>query len=253
MRSNEKDRAVKRTKTLAVAFSLAFASTAVAQPLPGEPENPNPTPTPTPDPVPTPTPTPTPTPMPTPTPAPPPVAPQTDPRPTELAVGIGIGYTFPTSLETPNTTSVRFRLPSGLTFEPRAVFRRVTDTVDTGMALDSTTTTIGIGTLLRYPLVRRGRFDFELLGSFDINNVKQNPSDSEDDQTSTTTTALGYGLAVGVWVNRHFQVSASAVNNLLVFEKVRQEMGPMNVLVTSRTTIALEFDPAVIVMAHLYH
>ena len=176
-----------------------------------------------------------------------------DPRPSELAVGIGIGYVFPTSLEAPNITSVRFRLPTGLTFEPRAVFRRVTDTVDTGMAMDSTTTTIGLGTLVRYPLVKHGRVDFEFLGSFDINNVKQDPSDQEDDQTSTTTTALGYGLGIGVWVNRHFQISATAVNNLLVFEKQRQEMGPMNVLVTSRTTIALEFDPTVFVMAHLFH
>jgi hypothetical protein len=177
-----------------------------------------------------------------------------DPRPSELAIGIGIGYVFPTSLEAPNITSVRFRLPTGLTFEPRAVFRRVTDTVDTGVAMDSTTTTIGLGTLVRYPLVKHGRVDFEFLGSFDIQNVKQDPSDStEDDQTSTTTTALGYGLSVGVWVNRHLQLSATAVNNLLVFEKQREEMGPMNVLVTSRTTIALEFDPTVFVMAHLFH
>lgn len=243
-----------RTKPLALALTLALAGTAMAQPLPGDPETPvtpDPIPTPPPDPPPPP-PDPTPPPPPTPAPAPPPAAPS-DPRPNEFAIGIGIGYTFPTSLETPNTTSVRFRLPTGLTFEPRAVFRRVTDTVDTGMALDDTTTTIGIGTLLRYPMVRHGRFDFELLGFFDINNVKQNPTDAEDDETSTTTTALGYGLAVGMWVNRHFQVSASAVNGLLIFEKQRQEMGPQNVLVTSRTTIALEFDPTVFVMAHLYH
>jgi len=234
-------------------MSLAVAGTAAAQPagsaLP-DPENPNPTPTPDPTPTPTPTPRPPPTP-PMPVPENRPAA--DDPRPSELAIGIGIGYTFPSSLETPNITSVRFRLLSGLTFEPRVAFRRVTDTVDTGTAQDSTTTTIGIGTLLRYPLVKRGRFDFELLGSFDIANVKQDPSDQEDDQTSTTSTALGYGLAVGLWVNRHFQVSASAVNNLLVFEKQRQEMGPQNVLVSSRTTIALEFDPTVFVMAHLYH
>jgi hypothetical protein len=244
-----------RTKTLALALTLALAGTAAAQPpLPGDPENPA-NPPPPPDPIPpTPTPTPTPTPAPTPAPVMPAPAAPVDHRPNEFAVGIGIGYVFPTSLETPNTTSVRFRLPTGLTFEPRAVFRRVTDTVDTGMPQDSTTTTIGIGTLLRYPMVRHGRFDFEFLGFFDINNVKQDPTDQvEDDQTSTTTTALGYGLAVGMWVNRHFQISASAVNSLLIFEKQREEMGPMNVLVTSRTTIALEFDPTVFVMAHLFH
>ena len=240
-----------RLKTLLVAGSLLFGGSVAAQPLPGDPENPNPNPTP--DPVPTPTPPPPPRPVPPPNPTPPPPQDTKDPRPTDLAVGIGIGYVFPTSLEAPNITSVRFRLMSGLTFEPRAVFRRVTDTVDTGTAMDSTTTTIGIGTLLRYPLVKHGRVDFELLGAFDIQNVKQDPSDQSDDQTSTTSTALGYGLGIGVWVNRHCQISASAVNNLLVFEKQRQEMGPMNVLVTSRTTIAIEFDPTVFFMAHLYH
>ncbi len=243
-----------RLKTLLVAGSLLFAGTVAAQPLPGDSENPNPNPTPTPDPVPTPTPTPPPRPMPPPNPTPPPpMMEHKDPRPTELAIGIGIGYVFPTSLEAPNITSVRFRLASGLTFEPRAVFRRVTDTVDTGTAMDATTTTIGIGTVLRYPLVKHGRVDFEFLGAFDLQNVKQDPSDQEDDQTSTTSTALGYGLGIGVWLNPHVQISGSAVNNLLVFEKQRQEMGPMNVLVTSRTTIALEFDPTVFFMVHLYH
>ena len=43
-------------------------------------------------------------------------------RPQAFAVGIGIGYDFPTDLQQPNITSVRFRLPSGLTLEPRVVF-----------------------------------------------------------------------------------------------------------------------------------
>lgn len=243
-----------RTKTLLVALSLTIAGTAAAQtPLP-DPETP---PTPPTDPTPPTPPTPPPV-KPNPPPPvvvqpPPPEQPADDRRPSELAVGIGIGYVFPTSLETPNISSVRFRLIKGLTFEPRVVFKRVTDTVDTGEPVDASTTTIGIGTLLRYPMVKHGRVDFEFLGSFDINNVKQNPTEDDDDETSTTSTSLGYGLGVGVWVNPHFQLSASAVNNLLVFEKQRQEMGPMNVLVTSRTTISLEFDPTVFVMAHLYH
>ena len=34
-----------------------------------------------------------------------------------FSIGIGLGYRFPTSLQTPNVTSARFRLGSGLTFE----------------------------------------------------------------------------------------------------------------------------------------
>ena len=57
--------------------------------------------------------------------APPPPPPMNAPaeeadtgRPTELSIAIGVGYAFPTSLQTPNITSVRLRLPSGLTLEP---------------------------------------------------------------------------------------------------------------------------------------
>src|SRR5689334_7471792 len=68
---------------------------------------------------------------------PPPVArPAVEPadssRPTELAFGIGVGYSFPTSLQTPNTTSVRLRLPSGLTLEPQLVLATSSSNADPG-------------------------------------------------------------------------------------------------------------------------
>jgi hypothetical protein len=173
-------------------------------------------------------------------------------RPNDLSIAIGIGYVFPTSLETPNIASVRFRLISGLQFEPVVALQSSTDTVDTGTPVDNSTTTLQIGTLVRYPLVQKRRVDLELLGAFNVSNVKQDP-DGDDDQTSTTTTSLAYGVAVTTWISKHVNFSMSATNALLSFVKVRQEMGPMNVLVTSNTTFGLVFDPTVFAMIHFYH
>jgi hypothetical protein len=173
-------------------------------------------------------------------------------RPDMFSIGIGLGYVFPTSLETPNITTVRFRLISGLTFEPTVFLQGRKQTVDTGMAVDTSQTTVGLAALVRYPLVAHGRVDLELLGAAALDNVKDNPPGS-DDETSTTTTSLAYGLAVSTWINPHWQVSLSSTNTLLQFAKVRQENGPGAVTVNSDTTFGAVFDPTVFVMVHAYH
>jgi hypothetical protein len=246
-----------RTRTLVAAFCVAAGGTAAAQPLdppppPPDPNNPNPTPTPTPTPVP-PNPTPAPTPVTvTPTPAEP--MPEANAwRPPEFSIGIGIGYQFPTSLETPNVASVRFRLATGLTFEPRVALASTTDTVDTGDPVDDKTTQLALGSLVRYPLVAHGRVDLELLGALDINNINSNPTEMDDDETTTTNVTVNYGLGVTTWINRHVALSMSALNPLISFAKVRQEMGPMNVLVTSTTSFGAIFDPTVILTVHVHH
>src|SRR5437867_568225 len=42
-------------------------------------------------------------------------------RPEGLSFALGVGYTLPTSLQTPNTTTARLRLGSGLTLEPAII------------------------------------------------------------------------------------------------------------------------------------
>ena len=247
-----------RTRTLVAAFCVAAAGTAAAQPpdqpppVP-DPNNPNPNPTPNPTPVnPNPTPVnPNPVVAPTPTPAEPMPAANTW-RPPEFSIGIGIGYQFPTSLETPNVASVRFRLATGLTFEPQLALASTTDTVDTGDPVDDKTTQLALGTLIRYPLVGHGRVDLELLGALNIDNVNDNP-DGMDDETTTTNVTVNYGLGVTTWINRHVALSMSAINPLVTFAKVRQENGPMNVLVTSTTSFGAIFDPTVIMTVHVHH
>src|SRR5262249_12966388 len=151
-------------------------------------------------------------------------------------IGIGLGYVLPTSLEIPNTTSVRFRLANGLTFEPQVIFAHTSDSVDTGMSVSQGTTEIGVGTQLRYPVMRRGRGDLELLGNIFIDSTDQDPP-GDNNNTTNTTVSVGYGLGVSYWAGRHWNISLSAGNPIITYSKNRVEMGPDTVTVTSSTTI----------------
>jgi hypothetical protein len=240
---------------LVIALCLAAAGTAAAQPTDppptGDPTNPNPNPD-NPQPPQPPQPPPPQPPPPKPQPPPPPAPVEDTHRPDAFSIAIGLGYVFPTSLETPNITSVRFRLINGLTFEPQIALQGFKDTEDTGEPVDDKITTLAVAALVRKPMVSRGRVDLELLGAFAVSSVNVNP-DGEDNEVSTTTTSLTYGFAVTTWLSRHWNFTMSATNPLLSFVKVRTESGPMNVLVQSQTTFGAVFDPTVFAMIHVYH
>ena len=175
-------------------------------------------------------------------------------RPDGFSIGIGVGYRFPTSLQTPNTSSVRLRVASGVTVEPSLVFATTSHTVDMGSPMGGSATEFGAGAVLRLALVQRGRMDLELLGGVDLNNVSIDPNDDNpDDVRSTTTVRLLYGLAVGAWITKNFQASLSATNGLLSYTKLREEQGFDTLTITSDTTIGLIFDPTVTFMLHLYN
>src|SRR3954466_12988966 len=130
-------------------------------------------------PQPPPDPQPAPTPQPPPPPPPQPRVVSSDPvahddgiRPSELAFAIGIGYVRPVGgsldLQTPNISSARLRLISGVTFEPTVTIANTShDTNTGGNSPDSSeaTTELEIGTLIRFPLIRHHHVDFEVLGS----------------------------------------------------------------------------------------
>lgn len=241
--------------TTALATLAAAGGTALAQvPPPSEPPpngpliGPEPAPA---DPVPAPEPPPPPPPM---APAPPPPAASSEDahRPSALSVAIGLGYQLPTSLQTPNLTSVRVRLASGLTFEPRLVLASSSQEVDTGSSVENKASELGIGALARFPLVRNGRVDLEVLGGLDVNRQATKP-DAPDMDLTVRTFAASYGVAVGAWLTPHWQVSLSALNPLVTNTRRDQEQGPLTSTVTTTTTIGLIFDPTVVLMVHLYH
>lgn len=200
-----------------------------------------------------------------PAPVPPPPAPITihaaEPtdsgRPTELAFGIGVGYTFPTSLQTPNTTSVRIRLASGLTFEPQLVLATSSNDADPGNGGMTTTnkqSELTLGSLVRYPLRMHRKVDLEAIGSAAISSQTTDP-DGDNNNRTITTLNVGYGVGLAYWISRHWNLSLTATNPLITYTRTRQET---NVLATpshttnKTTTIGLVFDPTVALMIHLY-
>lgn len=173
-------------------------------------------------------------------------------RPTGMSIAIGLGFILPTVLDTPNVTTVRLRLPTGLTFEPQLIFQKTEHSVDTGAAVTDDLNEVGIGALVRFPLAMRGRVDVELVGSFNIDQLSIKPNTPDTDDTKTRA-EVDYGFAVTSWINRHWQISLTALNPILVINKDKQEMGVGTVTVTTDTTYGLVFDPTVLLMIHLYY
>jgi hypothetical protein len=147
---------------------------------------------------------------------------------------------------------MRVRLPMGLQFEPRLIFARSTAEVDTGTATETTRSQVGLTALVRFPLIKNGRVDFEVLGGLAYARDSTKPDPPDMDRTVTTFSAV-YGIAVSAWITRHWQISLSTLNPLIVNTREDEEMGPGTSTVTTNTTIGLEFSPTVALMVHLYN
>lgn len=248
-----------RCKSLILALTAALGGIASAQP--GPPPQPPPPPmdtttTTVTDPAP-------PDPQPDPPPPPPPAVVQSQPmvttepaesvRPEGLSIAIGAGYGLPTSLETPNRTSLRLRLPSGLTFEPIVTISNTSASTETPtMETNNKETTFGLAALMRLPIVSRGKVDLEFLGTAGFSNSKENP---EGDYNTRTVNAfqVGYGVAVAYWLSRHWNFTMSITNPILSYDKTKQQTGPDMSTSAGDTTIGLIFVPSVFMMVHLYN
>jgi len=240
-----------RCKTFVVAMMLVGGRLAMAQPTgtgtgSGGVEDMPPTPPPPP-------------PAPTPPPPPPPaehhhemMMGDGEARPAGTSFGIGLGYRLPADLQMPNTTSVRVRFMSGLTIEPFAVIATSSHKMDDGTN-DSTDsqTDFSVGSLLRFPMVKRGRADFELLGAAALATSKINP-EGDDNDTTLTTLALAWGIGIGYWMGPHWQLSLSATNPLISYSKQSSDT-PTATVATSNTSFGAIFDPTVTLMVHLYN
>lgn len=229
---------------------LMLAGSAAAQPT--DPPPPTPVPAPDPDPPPPPTPAPAPPPTFVETQPPPMSEPIDVSRPEGFTIGLGFGYQLPNSLETPNVTSGRFRLASGLTFEAVARLQQSSREVDVGTSSKDKETTLEIGLLGRYPLKGRGRFDLVLLGGLAIENVNTQP-DADDSDTSTTRFAGVYGLAVECWITEHWNFSVNALNTVINMNRVSEQMGPGTETVVTNLTIGAIWDPAISAMLHVFY
>jgi hypothetical protein len=180
--------------------------------------------------------------------------PMADPgRPTGLAFAIGVGYSLPTSLQTPNITSVRFRLPSGLTFEPQLALASSSNDVDNGTGTTTTTkqTELTVASLVRYPLRAHRKVDLEAIGTAAVSSQTLNP-EGDDNNRTVTLLQVGYGVGLAYWFTAHWNLSLTATNPLISYTRTRQEMGAAMSATNRTTTVGLVFDPTVALMIHLY-
>jgi hypothetical protein len=172
-------------------------------------------------------------------------------RPEGIAFGIGFGYTFPTSWQMPNTTSVRIRFGSGLTLEPIVVLgNESTKQESGGVSAKDSTTQLDLGALVRIPVVRHRKVELEVLAGAGLGTTKSNP-DGDDNNTTTTNLNLNWGLAVSYWFTQHWNLSFSARNPLISVLKSTREMAAGDAETTT-TSIQAAFAPVVQVMLHLY-
>jgi hypothetical protein len=239
---------------------VAMCGVAGAQPQPDQPATVEPTPTFVAPPAAPPPPPPVPTALPvaTPAPAPAPLEPVDNDRPDELAFAIGLGYERPQGgtfdLQQPNIASARLRLVSGLTFEPTVTITTATLNTDDGMGntTQESISEFSLGTLVRYPLIRHRRVDFEMVGSFNFDVSKDDPPGDFNTKTATTLT-LGWGIGIGYWLSRHWQISATATNPLVTYTSTSQDVSQTATMSTSNTTIGITFEPTIAFMLHLYN
>jgi hypothetical protein len=174
-------------------------------------------------------------------------------RPQGLSIGLGLGYGLPTSLETPNRTSARLRLASGLTFEPLLSIANTSETMDTPtMETTSKTTELGLAVLVRLPFISRGKVDLEGLATAGFTNTKVNPDGDYNTQT-TNTFGVGWGVGIGYWLSQHWQLSMSVTNPLVTYDSTKQQTGPGMSSKDGETTIGVIFVPQVTAMIHLYN
>src|SRR5262249_38045559 len=172
----------------------------------------------------------------------------------DLAFAIGVGYLFPVTLQTPNITSVRVRLPSGLTLEPQLVLASISSDLDNGggMTINDKQNQVTLASLVHIPVRSHGRVDFELLGAASVSNQTSDPNGPDNTRTITTI-AASYGIGIAYWLSPHWNLSFSGTNPVIQYLRNKNETGPGTSTTNKTTTIGLVFDPQVALMIHLYN
>lgn len=171
-------------------------------------------------------------------------------RPEGRAVGIGAGYTFPADLQAPNTTTVRFRLSSGLTLEPLVVIGANGQSSDPGDG-SSSAFELTLGGLARVPLASRGRVDLVFLAGGAATVGTNNPDGDENDTTAFGL-ALTWGLAVEYWFGPHVALSMNALNPFASYTHSSTEQAFGDDTSQSSWRIGAIFDPTVGLMLHVF-
>jgi hypothetical protein len=165
---------------------------------------------------------------------------QADSKPTGFSVGLGVGHETPLSIgrgafmaESPllNSFSVRLRWSNGLTLEPTVATLDDNDTVN-------------LHTMLRYPVLQRGRMDLDVL------------TDGGYWRTSgelhSSQLTFGAGLGMNYWITPNFAASINATTNVYSRFKGYAANVDGSVIPYQSHQVVLGFDPRPTAMLHLF-
>lgn len=174
------------------------------------------------------------------------------PRPVDLSVGLGPGWNLPADVDSPNSASVRLRLPTGLTVEPRFELSYASESTDTAVG-DTTDTTFvfGVSAELRWPLMSRGPVDLIVSGGPGFQYKKDDP-EGDDNATTTLSFALLYGIGVEYWFGPHWALSVTGYNPIFVRSSSTTDQPIGDASKTATTLVGLIYDPDVAVFVHLF-
>lgn len=174
-------------------------------------------------------------------------------RPAGFAIGIGFGWDLPADVDRVDAVSVRFRLASGLTFEPRLNLSTTSQSQEFGgVDSESSTSEAGVAAEVRYPLGTRGPLDLVALGAASLDYTSQDPDGANNDR-STVAIGVSWGFAIEYWVTRRWALSLNASNPLLmVVSTTEEEVGAPDSK-SSTVSVGAIFDPNVVVMVHLFY
>jgi len=173
-------------------------------------------------------------------------------RPFGFTMGIGAGWDLPTALDDINTTSVRFRLGNGLTFEPRVELSSTTNSTEIGPSdTDTKISGLALVTTARMPIMSRGPVDFVALGGIGYERTSVNPEGADNTSTDSVL-ELVWGLSVEYWFGPRWNLSFTATNPF-VSRVSSVDEGPIDDTTTTSTSFGAVFDPNVVVMIHLFY
>jgi hypothetical protein len=171
-------------------------------------------------------------------------------RPEGTAVGVGFGYLLPTAIDNPNTTSVRFRMSSGLMLEPVVVLNFAGDSTTGVVDTSDGAQDFAVGALVHYLLGDSDAVDLSLIGTALVGLSRDNP-DGDDNNQSDIDFGLGWGLGVTWWASHHWSLSMDATNPFFSFSKSTQEQVGDDTS-QSAWNFGLNFAPTVRMMLHLF-
>jgi hypothetical protein len=175
-------------------------------------------------------------------------------RPTPMALGLGLGYLVNGSIDLmkPTVSSARLVLTDRIVLEPLLILSYQSTSNEVGMAtVDTSATTVGFGTQLRYLLASRGPLDLAGIGSGVFTH--QSGSNSVGDvHTSVQSFDLAWGVGISWWFHSTWSLSLDATNPILSWDRNSNDNGPAPDQSTSTFFFGVVWNPQLMLMTHLF-